>query len=378
MAVRRRYHFHFPGVVYVFITVLLAVGAFNSQNNLLFWAFGFALAILVVSGAISGAMLMGVTVEREPTAPAVAGEPVQIRYRVHNRNRLIPIFALHIEELRPPAARPPRRRRRRGRGEPSAPQASDWGGRLSPVRGFVAHVGPGQTVLCDAPGRALRRGVATLTRFRVQTTFPFGLVRKSVEFSQKRTILIRPRIEPPPDRRIVAAPQRQARGLTRPSVRTGDGTEFFALREYSPGDSLRTVAWKPSARLEKLHVRQNSALLPDRIWIGVHAPSGSEEQRAERALGLAAGLVDEAIRREIEVGLLIPAANVRIAPRAGAAQRERLMDELALAMLSSTAPDPVRVAERTVVVDAAPSGGGLWPAHALHVSAPGAAQGDAP
>lgn len=378
MIARRRYHFHFPGVIYVFITILLAVGAFNSQNNLLFWAFGFALAILIVSGAISGAMLMGVTIEREPTAPAAAGEPILIRYRVHNRNRFIPIFALHIEELRPPAARPPRKRRWRRPSAPPPPQQSDWGGRLSPIRGFVTHVGPGQTVLCDAPGRALRRGVATLALVRVQTTFPFGLVRKSVEFAQKRTILIRPRIEPPPDRRIVAAPQRQARGLTRPSVRTGDGTEFFALREYSPGDSLRTVAWKPSARLEKLHVRQNSALLPDRVWIGVHAPAGSDEQRAERALGLAAGLIEEAIRRDIEVGLLIPAADLRVAPRAGAAQRERLMDELALAVLSSGSPEPVRVAERTVVVDAAASGPGLWPAHALHVSAPGAAGGKSP
>ncbi len=370
MTPRRRYHFHLPGVIYIFITVLLAVGAFNSQNNLLFWAFGFALAILLVSGLISGAMLMGVTIEREAPPPATASEPLVIRYRVHNRNRLMPAFALHLAELAPGHDEPRRRRRRRRRSQGGiAAGEPDWSSHLSPIRGFVAHVGPGQTVVCEAPARALRRGVATLSVFRVQTTFPFGLVRKSLEAASRRTVIIRPRIIPPADPSIVSASQRHSRGVSRPSARVGEGEEFFALREYAPGDSLRTVAWKRSARSEKLHVRQNAAMLPDRLWVGVAA--AAEEEAFERALGEAAGLIDEASRREIEVGLLIPAANVHVLPRAGAAHRERLMDELALAVASPARADPVRVAERVVVVGGpgAEREAGVWPGHAMWLQA---------
>jgi hypothetical protein len=42
--VSRRYHLHFPGLVYIATTVMLAFGAVQSQNNLLFWAFGIAVA----------------------------------------------------------------------------------------------------------------------------------------------------------------------------------------------------------------------------------------------------------------------------------------------------------------------------------------------
>src|SRR5207253_2912685 len=32
----RRYHFHAPGLVYILVTLFIAIGAINSQNNLLF------------------------------------------------------------------------------------------------------------------------------------------------------------------------------------------------------------------------------------------------------------------------------------------------------------------------------------------------------
>ena len=38
--------------------------------------------------------------------------------------------------------------------------------------------------------------------------------------------------------------------------RPGDGFDFFALREYVPGDTLRSVNWKASARSSKLMVNQ--------------------------------------------------------------------------------------------------------------------------
>src|SRR5438552_3167843 len=42
----RRYHFGRGLVLYMGVTCLIAVGAFNGQNNLLYWTFGFALALI--------------------------------------------------------------------------------------------------------------------------------------------------------------------------------------------------------------------------------------------------------------------------------------------------------------------------------------------
>src|ERR1041385_4840021 len=56
----RRYHFHGPGLVYILVTLFIAMGAINSQNNLLFAALGLAIGGLLISGIISGGALLGV------------------------------------------------------------------------------------------------------------------------------------------------------------------------------------------------------------------------------------------------------------------------------------------------------------------------------
>src|SRR5436309_1051785 len=94
--IRRRYHFGPGGLLYIFVTLLIALGAFNSGNNLLYWTFGFALSLLLVSGVISGAMLMGLRVEREWVSGAMVGGQVRVRYRLRNIGRLVPAFALTI------------------------------------------------------------------------------------------------------------------------------------------------------------------------------------------------------------------------------------------------------------------------------------------
>ena len=58
---KRRYHLHIPGFVYVALVLIIAVAAMNSQNNLLFWIFGVLFSGLLVSGILSGWMMLGST-----------------------------------------------------------------------------------------------------------------------------------------------------------------------------------------------------------------------------------------------------------------------------------------------------------------------------
>lgn len=327
--VRRRYELGSAALVYIGITLLIALGAFNSQNNLLFWAFGLALAALLVSGLISGSMLMGVDVARESIGDASVGENMRVRYRVRNTNRVIPIFALSIEEL--------------GFVDDSAlPPPGGWISRvlstrrqavrssaIRPPRTFVTHVGPGETVHVEAAPLALRRGPVQFSIIAAHSSFPFGLMRKTLRFEQPAAAVVRPAIVEP-DTAVLGGSA--ASGLSGAVARRpGPGDEFFSLRDYAPGDGPRGIAWAASARRGALLVRQNAAPSPIRLWIVLRLrPEPESAVDDERAISLAAGLAQRAESLGMDYGLSVPLSRSVAHPRRGSAHLARLMTELGL------------------------------------------------
>ena len=365
MPVRRRYHFHTPGLVYVFITILTALGAFNSQNNLLFWAFGFALAVLLVSGLISGQMLMGIRAERTAPDRAIVGEPLHLSYRITNRSRLVPAFAIGVSEHNPPSTPPPPRRRPFGRRPQIPPRAFT----------FLVHLGPRETIDLSAKLTPARRGMLALSDFSLETTFPFGIVRKSLLFRQPRTILVRPRPVPPPPERL----SRRRAGVAAAAssaARPGVGEEFFTLREYVPGDTPRSIAWRATARAGALLVRQNTLPVPRRLLLLLRLDLGAGEEANEAAISLAAGVLSAAAQAGYELGMSVPLCAIERRPSAGRAAMGRLLDDLALIDLASLPPRPAPIpaaASRSTLVVAVHAGdvdGSFGPHGTVHLSAP--------
>lgn len=307
---RRRYHFHPPGVVYVVVTLFIAVGALNSQNNLLFAALGLAMGGLLVSGLVSGTALMGLRVQREVLGPAVAGRPVAIRYTVINTNRWTPAFALHVEEV--PA--------RRG--------VAGWRGFFAGPRAFVAHVPSRGRARVEALVVPRRRGEARLSAVRVWTTFPFGLARKSLTFEIEETVVVRPaelRLRPEVLERLVA---RTPSGMGAAPI-PGSGEEFFGVREYVAGDSPRWIAWRASARTGQLVVRQHSSPSPARLWVVIRLGRPGDEAADERAIALAASLLAAGERETVAVGLAVPLVRLAATPRQDRRHLDRLQTALA-------------------------------------------------
>ena len=85
--IRRSSKLTFGGTMYAIVTLFLAVGAINSQNNLLFWLFGVSIATLVVSGLISGNALMQTRISALAVSDATAGDVVKLRYSITNNSR---------------------------------------------------------------------------------------------------------------------------------------------------------------------------------------------------------------------------------------------------------------------------------------------------
>lgn len=311
--------------MYIFVTVLIALGAFNSQNNLLFWAFGLALAVFVVSGIISGAMLLGVQVQRIGVSDAHAGDQIRIRYQATVRGGIIPAFALTVEEALPVTPR----RRRGWIGSGGAAAAS--GPIVESPTAFFSHVGPREIVAADSCSRALRRGVLPLRSVVVHSSFPFGLIRKSLVFDAPGEICIFPRFaEIDPDIASVV----DALGDSENSGRLrggGQSDDFHSLREYVPGDSPRVIAWKPSARRGFLLVKQSLSPAPHRVWIILRLRSGPHADPAadERAISLAATVAKRALASGMAVGLAVPLEQASIPPRADVNQARRIYSALA-------------------------------------------------
>lgn len=99
------------------------------------------------------------------------------------------------------------------------------------------------------------RGVHRLGPLRLRTSDPLRLHVTDVPAGPAAEVQVLPRRDP---LKRVKLPVRRPDILMGAHAvnRAGEGTEFHALREYQPGDALRTVNWKASARSKNLMVNQ--------------------------------------------------------------------------------------------------------------------------
>ena len=323
------------------LVLIIAVAAMNSQNNLLFWIFGVLFSGLLVSGILSGWMMLGLRVKRLDPEHGTVGEVLVVRYAVTNRSRLFPAFNVHIEE-------------RPGKGRLS------WNAILHPGGGWIMHIGPGETVHGEATFPALRRGMVRFENLRIWTTFPFGIVKKSITFSQPQHTYIHPRLYEL-RRRVLDTVVPHSDVGTRISSRPGTGDDYFGLREYRPGDSMRHIAWKRSANRDELICIERSRPSPPRmrVVLNLTEPTESlsggalafEEARdlEERAISLAASFVHLADMAGYAVGLTISGGDLPAIPVRGSRRhRSRIMAALASIDLDQTRnkAGPVRVPDR--------------------------------
>ena len=300
----RRYHLHAPGLVYLLVTVFLAIGAINGQNNLLFAAFGLAVAGLLFSGVVSGSMMIGLDVRRRPLDSATAGNTVSVGYDVRNTGRRVPAFALVIDEMGPAHAPPL-------------------------ARTHCPYVGARGSARARAPLTARRRGLLRLNSIRVWSTFPFGLVRKSVTFADVCTLVVFPA-----DLRLregaVQSPIAAGVVGDGDSRRRGQGGEFYGLREYQHGDPMRRVAWRPSARAGVLLSRVPAAPAPRRLWVLLAIDPASSDDLAESAVALAASVLRGVHAQGTAVGLVVAGTDIVRRPAAGPTALLDALTDLAL------------------------------------------------
>jgi len=191
---------------------------------------------------------------------------------------------------------------------------------------------------------------------RVESGFPFGLLRKSVSATDRDELVAGPRraeIRP-----SVVPRLRGAARLAQSETSASPGSEeFIGLRDYVPGDSARMIAWRPSARLGSLVVRQMVASAPPTLTLQIDPHDASEPWRLERALVLAAAAAERAASFGCMIGLEARWAGVSVRPTADLSDGGQLLRALA-----SIDPEHARLADlqaqpiRGTVLRVAPGG----------------------
>ena len=203
------------GVWFGILLAVTAIGGLNFNNNLAL-LLGFLLAAIAqLTSLLAYRNLVGMSINSIHADPVFAGESARFRIYLNN-----------------PEARP----------------------RLAVQVRFSTNsdtrdIGPHQTTALVLEQVTHKRGWAAMNPFTLENQYPLGLFRAwSVIIPQARCLVYPAEASNPPP---LPRTGRGDEGI----ADAGEGEQFHGLREYHPGDPLRRVAWRASARHGKLYSR---------------------------------------------------------------------------------------------------------------------------
>jgi uncharacterized protein (DUF58 family) len=181
------------------------------------------------------------------------------------------------------------------------------------------------------------RGVHAFRGIRATTGELFGLFQSRTLLPASDTLIVLPAYERVRHVRVQPRSARQTPGLL-PTRQGGPGIEFFGVRPYQPGDSLRVVNSRASARRPELPI-VNDFTAERIIDVGLilDARLARDIRRGDRSLfepmvGAIAGLAQYFLARGNRVALLIYGVTLDwTGPGYGKRQTERVLQALAAA-----------------------------------------------
>lgn len=233
-----------------------------------------------------------------------------------------------------------------------------------------------QTAVCQ------QRGQYQLGPWAIRTGDPFGIFTLTRHFPQSSEIIIYPPIH---SQLPIRLPAGQSSGRKRARQRSLQATLNAAtVRPFTPGDALRLIHWRTSARREELFVREFDLDATGDLWLLLDVQAvvqlgtgmaGTEEQMVL----LAAALAAQALRQNRAVGLAEYGRQPHILPTGqGQGQQWRILRALALLRadgeidLTAALHDLGRLAERgSTAVLITPNPSTEWLPQLLHLTQQG-------
>ncbi len=261
------------GWLYFGATLLVALAALNTGNNLLFLILSCLVSVILMSGILSSISLAGIDLRIGLPEHIFAGQTVRASVELINAKLTLPSLALRVEAVVP-------------KNSPAAALLE------TPV--FFPYLPRQQSMKQSVPVTFLKRGLHVQDTFRIVTRFPFGFLQKSRRVALKSEALVYPSFESDSELSEIFP------GIegSIESYHKGRGQDLHALREYVPTDSASHVHWKASARAGSLMVREFAREDDFRVLLVLDPHSGGPpainqtmpNERFERAVATCAGI----------------------------------------------------------------------------------------
>jgi uncharacterized protein (DUF58 family) len=217
------------GMVYLGVVAILILACVNTGNNLLWMLLSCAIAGLLISGALSRAVLRGIGLKFDMPEHVFAEQPVVAELELRNEKQAWPSFSLRVV----------------GANKKDAGQIL-----TRPV--FFPYIPRQASARQKVELTFPHRGNYHQDAFGIRTRFPFGFFEKTRQVDSQLEILVYPKVAPT-DHFYEVLPLLS--GEMASNFR-GRGHELHSLRDYLYTDSARFVDWKVTARAGRLMVRE--------------------------------------------------------------------------------------------------------------------------
>ncbi len=277
-------------------------------------------AALILLVWIDAGLAPPVTVTREPLPALSVGHTGEVTYRWTNPSRRR--ARLRVREVRPDIL---------GGSQPPRPVA----------------IPPGPATRETLPVVPTRRGRETAGGFVLDSLGPLGLGRHRTRLALPWEVVVYPPLVSVRLRASVADAMRRRDAGMKPIRQLGEGRLFESLREWGPGDDLRHIDWKATARRGKVITRQYEAERRQQVLLVLDtgrlmtADVAAGVARLDFAVQAALELAYAAAQHDDNVGVMTFADGVRhfVAPERGRTGVRRVLDVLAEVEPTLVEPD---------------------------------------
>ncbi|MFP6582356.1 MAG: DUF58 domain-containing protein [Candidatus Hydrogenedentota bacterium] len=287
------------GFIFFLIIVLLQLTAFNTGENLFYLVTAAVISIMILALLATRVGVRHLSLSRKIPESVHREEPFGSLLSLRNEQRVWPAIGLSLS-------------------------ADGWDKPL-----WLEAIAPGETVELRAYSTMVKRGLHPLPPVVVATSFPFGLFERRYAPIDRETILVYPKVYTLTKRVL---DELDDSGQT-PKVSFNDGDEFYSLREYVPGDDIRHISWKISARIGKLILRELEPSISRMVMLvfdtRCDVKTDYDEEQLERTMDLAASLAVSLLGLHFSVGLVLPDAQVSLGR--GKMHLKTILETLALA-----------------------------------------------
>lgn len=244
------------GKRFVLATLLIAVAAVNTGNNLIYLIFSLMLSFILLAVVLLRVNLSGISLKVSIDHSVFAGEQAYALIMIQNSRRMIPAYSLRVTAS----------------------------GAESPV--YCDYIPPKDPVKKEIKITFKKRGIYSYGDFFVQSGFPFILFEKSIAVKVAGEVLVYPALLD--IEQIV--PDITGQGGLGIRKTAGMGDEVHSIREFRYGDDWRDIHWKATAKASSLMVKEYTLTDIRKITVIIDNIQPSGEEIFEKTLSLAGSL----------------------------------------------------------------------------------------